>query len=74
VAIKLDKGEQFQPEFVAINPFQKVPALVDDGLNIVESLAILDYLEAKYPTPAMLPAQAQDLLDSRPYSNSRLCG
>lgn len=35
--------------------------LVDDGFNLVESLAILDYLEAKYPTPAMLPKDAKDL-------------
>jgi glutathione S-transferase len=60
VEVKLD-GEQFQPEFLAINPFHHIPALVDDGFNLVESLAILDYLEAKYPTPAMLPKDAKDL-------------
>jgi glutathione S-transferase len=54
-------GEQFKPDFVAINPFHHIPVLVDDGFNIVESLAILDYLEAKYPTPAMLPDQAKEL-------------
>lgn len=54
-------GEQFKPDFLAINPFHHIPVLVDDGFNIVESLAILDYLEAKYPTPAMLPDQAKDL-------------
>ena len=60
VEIKLD-GEQFKPDFLAISPFHHIPALVDDGFNIVESLAILDYLEAKYPTPAMLPKDAKDL-------------
>lgn len=54
-------GEQFKPDFLAINPFHHIPVLVDDGFNIVESLAILDYLEAKYPTPALLPDQAKDL-------------
>jgi glutathione S-transferase len=54
-------GDQFKPEFLAINPFHHIPALSDDGFNVVESLAILDYLEAKYPTPAMLPKDAQDL-------------
>ncbi|MGB3508309.1 MAG: glutathione S-transferase family protein [Microcoleaceae cyanobacterium] len=54
-------GEQFQPDFLAINPFHHIPALVDDGFNVVESLAILDYLEAKYPTPAMLPKDAKYL-------------
>ncbi|MCC5641732.1 glutathione S-transferase family protein [Nostoc sp. CHAB 5824] len=64
VEVKLD-GEQFKPEFLAISPFHHIPALVDDGFNIVESLAILDYLEAKYPTPAMLPKDAKDLAIAR---------
>ncbi|MBR8836027.1 MAG: glutathione S-transferase family protein [Stigonema ocellatum SAG 48.90 = DSM 106950] len=60
VEVKLD-GEQFKPEFLALNPFHHIPVLVDDGFNMVESLAILDYLEAKYPTTAMLPSNAKDL-------------
>ncbi len=60
VEVTLD-GEQFQPEYLALNPFHHIPVLVDDGFNIVESLAILDYLEAKYPKPAMLPTDAKDL-------------
>ncbi len=60
VEVKLD-GEQLKPEFLAINPFHHIPALVDDGFNLLESLAILDYLEAKYPTPAMLPKDAKNL-------------
>ncbi|HBB34925.1 MAG TPA: glutathione S-transferase family protein [Cyanobacteria bacterium UBA8803] len=64
VEIKLD-GEQFKPDFLAINPFHHIPALVDDDFNVVESLAILDYLEAKYRTPAMLPQEAQDVATVR---------
>jgi glutathione S-transferase len=60
VEVKLN-GEQFKAEFLQINPFHHIPALVDDGFALVESLAILDYLEAKYPTPAMLPSDAKDL-------------
>ncbi|WP_013323919.1 glutathione S-transferase family protein [Gloeothece verrucosa] len=54
-------GEQFKPDFLAINPFHHIPVLVDDGHNVIESLAILDYLEAKYPTPTMLPNNPKDL-------------
>ncbi|NMG20606.1 glutathione S-transferase family protein [Brasilonema bromeliae] len=64
VEVKLD-GEQFQPEYLALNPFHHIPVLVDDGFKIVESLAILDYLEAKYPKPAMLPTDAKDLAIAR---------
>ncbi len=64
VEIKLD-GEQLKPEFLAINPFHQIPVLVDDDFKIIESLAILDYLEAKYPTPVMLPQNAKDLAIAR---------
>ena len=49
-------GDQFHDDFTAINPLQRIPAIVDDGLRVVESLAILDYLEAKYPTPSLMPS------------------
>lgn len=64
VDMKLD-GDQFHPDFVSLNPFHHIPVLVDDGFRVIESLAILDYLEAKYPTPAMLPTDAQTLASVR---------
>ncbi|MEG4013128.1 MULTISPECIES: glutathione S-transferase family protein [unclassified Microcoleus] len=54
VSMKLN-GDQFQPDFLAISPFHHVPVLADGDFNIIETLAILDYLEAKYPAPALLP-------------------
>ena len=57
IEVKLD-GEQFSSKFIEINPFHHVPVLVDDDFRIVESLAILDYLEAKYPIPALMPSEA----------------
>jgi glutathione S-transferase len=60
VQMKLD-GDQFQPDFLALNPFHHIPVLVDDDLPVFESLAILDYLEAKYPTPSLLPTEPQAL-------------
>ncbi len=64
VEVKLD-GEQFKPEFLKLNPFHHVPVLVDDGFSIVESLAILDYLEAKYPTPALMPTDPKAIATVR---------
>lgn len=40
---------------------QHVPVLVDDDFRVVESLAILDYLEAKYPNPSLLPKEEKAL-------------
>ena len=64
VEVKMD-GEQFQPDFLAINPFHHIPVLIDDGFKVIESLAILDYLEAKYPTPVMLPTDVEELAKVR---------
>lgn len=64
VSIDLN-GEQLQPEFLELNPFHHIPVLVDNGFRVLESLAILDYLEAKYPTPALLPTDAETLATVR---------
>ena len=48
--IDLSAGEQFSEAFTAINPNQKIPALVDGGRTLMESCAILQYLGEKYPT------------------------
>jgi GST-like protein len=47
VPVDTRKGEQFAPEFLAINPNGKVPAIVDDGKAVFDSNAILLYLAEK---------------------------
>ncbi len=54
-------GDQMQPEYLELNPFHHVPVIVDGNFRVIESLAILDYLEAKYPTPALLPKDIKAL-------------
>lgn len=54
-------GDQWQPEFLAINPFGRVPVLIDNDFSIFESLAILDYLELQYPSPAFLPTDVKTI-------------
>jgi GST-like protein len=51
------KGEQFTPEFLALNPLAKVPVLVDPALGqpLAESGAILFYLAERYGAGAFLP-------------------
>ncbi len=48
--INLMEGEQFEDDFVERNPNQKIPTLRDNGRDIIESCAILQYLGEKYPT------------------------
>ncbi|HVZ87235.1 MAG TPA: maleylacetoacetate isomerase [Polyangia bacterium] len=53
-------GEQHAPEFQAVNPMRQVPVLeVEEGgarRTLAQSLAILTYLEARFPSPPLLPA------------------
>ncbi|MEL7243532.1 MAG: glutathione S-transferase family protein [Cyanobacteria bacterium J06573_2] len=58
-------GDQFQPNYLEIHPFHHVPAIVDDGFRMIESIAILEYLETKYPSPALLPEDTQTLATVR---------
>jgi len=58
-------GAQYEPEFLALNPFSHVPVLVDGEFRVIESLAILDYLEARYPAHSLLPIEAKALARMR---------
>jgi maleylacetoacetate isomerase len=49
-------GEQFAPAFRAINPQARVPAMVlDEGITLIQSPAILEWLEETFPEPPLLP-------------------
>jgi glutathione S-transferase len=48
------------PDFVAVSPFKKMPALKDGDFGISDSSAIIAYLEAKFPDGALIPADPQD--------------
>lgn len=55
-----DGGEQLQPAFRALNPLALVPVFSEDGMRISQSLAILEYLEEKYPATPLLPTALAD--------------
>lgn len=61
IVLDLQAGEQTQPNFLAINPMGKVPALVDGTLKLWESGAILLYLAQKYDSsyPQTIETQAE---------------
>nr|WP_184067034.1 glutathione S-transferase family protein [Sphingosinicella soli] len=48
------------PDFLSISPFGKMPAFRDGDFSIADSSAILHYLDAKYPDPALIPAAPED--------------
>ncbi|MBW4662890.1 MAG: glutathione S-transferase family protein [Chroococcus sp. CMT-3BRIN-NPC107] len=59
IEVNLGIGQQFESEFLAINPFHHVPVIVDGDFRVFESLAILDYLELRYPDLALIPTEIQ---------------
>jgi maleylacetoacetate isomerase len=58
IAIHLTKGEQRAEAYLAVNAQALVPALVDDGATLTQSLAIIEYLDERHPAPPLLPGDA----------------
>ena len=58
VNVDLRKGDQKKPEFLRLNPFGKVPVLVDEEVVVYDSTVINEYLEDEYPHPPMLPSDS----------------
>jgi maleylacetoacetate isomerase len=57
IAIHLVKNEHKQEPFLSINPQTRVPALAtDEGDVLIQSLAIIDWLDETHPQPPLLPA------------------
>ena len=56
--VHLRKGAQFAAGYTALNPQAQVPTLVDGEHVLVQSPAILEYLEETWPEPPLLPADA----------------
>jgi glutathione S-transferase len=55
VHVDLHKGEQKTPEFLKLNPYGKVPVLVDEDVIIYDSTIINEYLDEEYPNPPLMP-------------------
>lgn len=51
-------GAQFAPEYRTMNPQSLVPVLQDGELTLIQSLAIIEYLDEVYPEPPLLPQSA----------------
>jgi glutathione S-transferase len=56
--VKLHKGEQRTPEFLALNPSGQVPVLLVDGKPLTQIIAICDWLDRRHPQIGLLPAES----------------
>jgi len=60
VPVDLRTGQHLTDEYKALNPQGLVPALVHQGRVLIQSPAIIEWLEERYPTPALMPADIDD--------------
>lgn len=74
VHLTKDGGRQHTPEFRAINPQARVPALeLSSGEVLTQSLAIIEYLDEFHPEPPLLPADALGRARSRAIAQTIAC-
>ncbi|MCP3464916.1 maleylacetoacetate isomerase [Bradyrhizobium sp. CCGUVB23] len=60
IPIDIMSGEQFTPDYDAVNAERVVPTLVHDGYRVFQSLAIIEYLDEVSPEPGLLPTDPAD--------------
>ena len=65
VQIDLTQSEHRKPDFLRLNPFGRVPVLVDEDTTIYDSTTIAEYLEDESPEPPLLPAVGSSALRAR---------
>jgi glutathione S-transferase len=65
IQVDLTQGEQRKPEFLRLNPFGRVPVLIDEDITVYDSTIIAEYLEDEYPEPPLLPAVGASALRAR---------
>jgi glutathione S-transferase len=65
VQVDLSKGEHRRQEFFRLNPFGRVPVLIDEDTTVYDSTIINEYLDDEYPDPPILPPIGSSALRAR---------
>jgi len=65
VQVDISKGENRHPDFFRLNPFGRVPVLVDEDTTVYDSTIINEYLEDEYPEPPILPPVGSSAMRAR---------
>lgn len=68
-----DGGQQHAASFAALNPNELVPVLRDGDATLVQSMAIIEYLDERHPQPPLLPPDAQGRARVRALAQTVAC-
>ena len=60
IPIDILSGEQFKSGYEAVNAERVVPTFIHDGHSVLQSLAIIEYLDDVQPTPRLIPTDAKE--------------
>ncbi len=71
--IHLAKGEQKSATYKALNPQGFVPYLIDGEFTLTQSLAMIEYLDEKYPDPPLMPTTIEDRARARQIAQLIAC-
>jgi glutathione S-transferase len=65
IVVDMAARKHREPDYLALNPYHRVPTLIDGDLALYESTSILNYLESLHPQPALIPPdpKGQALVD-----------
>jgi len=66
--VDLFKSEQYDPNYLKMNPKGVVPTLVHDGKPVIESTLICEYIDETFPEPPLMPKNAHDRTRMRLWS------
>jgi glutathione S-transferase len=69
IFVDLMKSEQKSPDFLRLNPYGKVPVLVDDDEAVYDSTVINEYLEDEYPHPPLMSADSGERARARMFED-----
>jgi maleylpyruvate isomerase len=73
VHLNRNGGEQFSESFRALNPQALVPVFVDDAVTLSQSLAIMEYLDERHPTPPLMPSSMEGRAKVRQLASAMAC-
>lgn len=73
VHLTKDGGQQFNTDYTKLNPQSFVPTLIDGKTELIQSMAIMEYLEEVYPRPSILTGSSVDRAKIRALANIVAC-